>query len=59
MTHISGKNAIKNIFNCLKMQRYRHDLNQFIEFLVLEFEGRLIYWGKWVNQGKNLEPQFL
>ena len=38
---------------------YRHDLNQCIEFLVLEFEGRLISWGKWVNKGKNLEPQFL
>ena len=25
---------------------YKHDLNQFIEFLVPEFEGRLIAWGE-------------
>ncbi|MDU4392789.1 MAG: hypothetical protein E7I55_02185, partial [Acinetobacter ursingii] len=25
---------------------YKHDLNQFIEFLVPEFEGRLISWGE-------------
>ena len=25
---------------------YNHDLNQFIEFLVPEFEGRLISWGE-------------
>lgn len=25
---------------------YKHDLNQFIEFLVPEFEGRLIAWGR-------------
>jgi hypothetical protein len=25
---------------------YKHDLNQFVEFLVPEFEGRLISWGE-------------
>lgn len=25
---------------------YKHDLNQFIEFLISEFEGRLIAWGE-------------
>ena len=25
---------------------YKHDLNQFIEFLVPDFDGRLISWGE-------------
>lgn len=29
-----------------ELKTYKHDLNQFIEFLVPEFEGRLIAWGK-------------
>lgn len=29
-----------------EIKMYKHDLNQFIEFLVPEFEGRLISWGE-------------
>lgn len=29
-----------------EFKTYKHDLNQFIEFLVPEFEGRLIAWGE-------------
>lgn len=29
-----------------ELKVYKHDLNEFIEFLVPEFEGRLINWGK-------------
>ena len=34
---------------------YKHDLNQFIEFLVPEFKGRLIAWGERCESYSNVQ----
>jgi hypothetical protein len=36
---------------------YKHDLNHFIEFLVPEFEGKLIAWGESCGFHSKINPQ--